>query len=90
VSVPVDENTDKTDLASAVAKQMNRSSTFDGIVVRSPADQIGYIQQLADELCDTEGMSETDLSYHFEKVASNIRGKHKDDLEYHLYLRSVL
>ncbi|WP_435079586.1 hypothetical protein [Halococcus sp. AFM35] len=90
VSVPADENTDKTDLASVVARQMNRSSAFDGIVVRSPADQIGYIQQLADELCDAEAMSEVDLPYCFEKVASNIRGKHKDDLEYHLYLRSAL
>lgn len=90
VSVPADENTDKTDLISVVASQMNRSSTFDGIVVRSPADQIGYIQQLADELCDAEAMGEADLSYCFEKVASNIRGEHKDDLEYHLYLRSVL
>ncbi|MGQ5517974.1 hypothetical protein [Halococcus saccharolyticus] len=90
VSVPADENTDKMDLASVVAKQTNRSSTFDGIVVRSPADQIGYIQQLADELCDAEAMGEADLPYYFEKVASNIRGEHKDNLEYHLYLRSVL
>ena len=90
VSVPADENTDRTDLISVVASRMNRSSAFDGIVIRSPADQIRYIQQLADELCNTEAMSEADIPYHFEKVISNIRGEHKDDLEYHLYLRSIL
>jgi hypothetical protein len=90
VSVPADENTDRSDLASVVANQMSQSSTFNGIVVRSPADQIGYIQQLADELCDAEAMAETDLSHCFEKVTSNVRGEHKDDLEYHLYLRSTV
>ena len=89
VSVSADEDTDRSVLMTTVANQMSRSPTFDGIVVRSPADQIGYIQQLADELCDAEAMSETDLSHCFEKVTSNIRGEHKDDLEYHLYLRSI-
>jgi hypothetical protein len=90
VSVFADEDTNRSDLTTLVANQMGQSPTFDGIVVRSPADQIGYIQQLADELCDAEAMAETNLSYYFEKVISNIRGEHKDDLEYHLYLRSIL
>jgi len=89
VGVHADEEMDRSDLTSAVAKQMNQSSPSDGVVVRSPADQIGYIQQLTDELCDAEAMSETALPC-FEKVTSNIRGEHKDALEYHLYLRSTV
>jgi hypothetical protein len=90
VSVLADKNMDRSDLTTLVTNRMNQSSTFDGVVIRSLADQIGYIQQLADELCDIEVMTETDLSCYFEKIISHIRGDHKDDLEYHLYLRSEL
>ncbi|HET7325145.1 MAG TPA: hypothetical protein VFJ06_12515 [Halococcus sp.] len=89
VSIPATEDTDRPDLTTAVATQTSQSSPFDGIVLRSPADQLGDIQQLADELCDAEAMVETDRFSRFEKVTSTIRGDHKDDLEYHLYLRSV-
>ena len=89
VSLSTDETTDKSDIVTLVADKIDRSPVPDGIVIRSPADQIGHIQQVADELCDAKAMTETNLPCHFEKVASNVRGEHKDDLEYHLYLRSV-
>lgn len=87
VSLFADENTDKSDLITSAADKIDQPPASDGIVIRSPADQLGDIQHVADKLCDAKVMTEAGFSYRFEKVISNIRGEHKDDLEYHLYLR---
>lgn len=89
VSILADEKTTLPDLVTKTAGRLGQSPTYEGIVLRSPAAQLGHVQQLTDELCNDERIADTDLSYHFEKVASNIRGEHKDDLEYRLYLRAI-
>ncbi|MFC6964272.1 hypothetical protein [Halocatena marina] len=89
VSILANEKTTLPDLVTTMTERLGQSSTYEGIVLRSPAAQLGHVQQLTDKLCNEKRIADTDLSYHFEKVASNIRGEHKDDLEYRLYLRAI-
>lgn len=89
VSIPADENTTRPDLVTMVVDRLSQPPTCEGIVLRSPAAQLGHVQQLTDELCDTGAIADADRSYHFEKVISSISGEHEDDLEYRLYLRVI-
>lgn len=89
VSISADEATEVRDVVSAMTDRLGEPPRHAGIVVRTPADLTGHVQRLADELCDADAMADADLPYRFEKVTSNIRGEHKDDIEYRLYLRTV-
>lgn len=89
VSIDADEETDETDLVTAVANRLSDPPQYAGIVVRTPAIRTRHVQQLAEELCDADAMATAGLPYHFEKITSDVRGEHKDDLEYRLYLRPI-
>lgn len=89
VSVYATRETDVMDLISAAVERLGEPPQYDGIVVRTPAIHTGHVQRLADDLCDADVMAETGVPYHFEKITSNVRGEHKDALEYRLYLRPI-
>lgn len=87
VSISATGETDVLGLTTAVVERLDDPPRYTGIVIRTPAIHSGHVQQLADDLCDAEAMADAGLPYHFEKVTSTVRGEHKDDLEYRLYLR---
>lgn len=58
----------------------------DGVVLRSPADLANDVQRFADRLCEERAAAETPLPGSFEKVASDVVGSDKDDLEFRLFL----
>ena len=68
------------------ARQALDASTDDtGLVLRSPADEAGHVQQVADTL--REGVPEANRPQRFEKEYSTVVGDHKDDIEFRLFLR---
>lgn len=89
VSISVIKETDIIDLITAVNERLSDPPQYTGIVICTPAAHTGHVQQLADDLCDADAMAKADFPYHFEKITSNVRGEHKDDLEYRLYLRPI-
>lgn len=88
VSVPADKDTTLSALVAMVADRLDQPPAYNGIVLRSPAAHVGHVQQLAEGLDDADVMADSDLPFNFEIVISSIRGEHKDDLEYRLYLRA--
>lgn len=81
---------DHDDLESVTATALPALSRDDvtGIVLRTPGDAAGHVQQLADRLCSPEITDRTDLERPLEKGASDVVGDSKDHLEFRLFLRT--
>lgn len=87
-SLRVEADSTFQDVSTAIVDRSDRESDTAGIVLRSPADLAGQVQQLSDDLCSAETTTDRAVP-RFEKVTSDVVGEHKDDLEYRLYLRRV-
>lgn len=88
VTVRTDGSIDRAELTTSIRDRLS-DQTVDGVVVRAPAARSSEVQRAADDLCDPSAATETDLPAPLEKVAADVRGPEKDDLEYRLYLRAT-
>jgi hypothetical protein len=83
VSVHVGPDADFDAVETALVDALTVRASRDGVVVRSPGDLAADVQRFADRLCD-RGVEARD--WRFEKVATDLIGAGKDDLEFRLFL----
>lgn len=83
-SVHVDDVDDVAAVERALVDALDVAEA-DGVVLRSPGDSAADVQRFADCLCE-RGAERRD--WRFEKVATDLVGAEKDDLEFRLFLRT--
>ncbi|WP_222914507.1 hypothetical protein [Natrinema sp. SYSU A 869] len=86
-SVFVSEQDDVETVATTAAAALARDASLSGIVLRGAGSRADHLQQITDELCNSDVVEHTDLEQSFEKVVSDVVGESKDTLEFRSFLR---
>lgn len=84
-SVVVDDTDDFEQVADSVATAVE-TNPRGSVVLRSAGDRADRVQRLADRLCDPEVVADSPLSRPLDKEYTDVVGRHKDELEFRLYL----
>lgn len=86
-SVFVTDSHDFESVAAETASTITASEAVEGVVLRSSGENANAVQRIADRLADHDDTGgDTPV---LEKVASDVVGDHKNELEFRLFLRPV-
>lgn len=88
-SIFVSDSHDFETIVEEVVSTIESSEAAEGIVLCSSGERASVVQQIADTLCDQDGTAGTDRLT-LEKVGSDVVGDHKDELEFRLFLHTVV